>query len=161
RGRVARVDVRQATRGDRRDLSLEEQADVFRRRPVHVTGAEEERRVHADDLEGPAGSILERLAVALERGLLREELRAIVRPAIEEADRSAVFLGRDSIWIVAHRDRAARRCNDDATDATFDTSTDDVLRPVDVELVEGLGVLGSSRHLSRAVKDAVGRAAGL
>ena len=82
--------------------------------------------------------------MALEGRLLGEELRAVVRPAVEEADGRLVVLGRDAIGVVAHGDGAARGRDDGATHVLRDAGVEHVLRALDVDALELLGVLGAA-----------------
>jgi len=136
------LDEARASGWHRRHALLEEEPNVLGRRAVQITRTEEKGRVHHHHLQ----------ALHLERGLLGEELRAVVREARDDADRRLVVLGRDVIRIVSDRDRAARRRHDDALHTRLLAFCKNRLRAFDVDAIELFGVFLVSRDFSRAVK---------
>jgi hypothetical protein len=93
-------------------------------------------------------------ASRLEGLALGEELRAVVRPARQDADGCVVALGAD-VLDVAHGHRTARGGDDRAPDSGGRARVEHRLGALDVQAIQLLGVLAAARDLAGAVEHAL------
>ncbi len=146
RGRVARVHEAQAALRHRRDFAREEVEHDLRRTQTLVAGAEQKARVHDDEPPTLPRKVLKRDALLI-------DLARVVGPARDDVEGRRPLLVGQHVAVFGDGHRPARRGHHQRLDARPGRRLAQHARPVHVQLVHQVRVLGLARDAAGEVVD--------